>query len=92
MQNYSMSVPQRLVYLCLIKCDFIFFEQHLYFITLVVPSLNHLSLLTQKGNDPSKSGTILHEQTVLGIWLGKKEVQNLSQPVQLKFINTKQVR
>ncbi|XP_059393579.1 adhesion G protein-coupled receptor G3 [Carassius carassius] len=49
-----------------------------------------LNTKTQKGNDSSKPDTILHGQTVLGVWLGKNEVQNLSQPVQLRFINTNQ--
>ncbi|KAF4110630.1 hypothetical protein G5714_007661 [Onychostoma macrolepis] len=48
------------------------------------------SLNIKKGNNSSKSGTILHGQTVLGVWLGQNEVQNLSQPVQLRFINTNQ--
>ncbi|XP_026124260.1 adhesion G protein-coupled receptor G3-like [Carassius auratus] len=49
-----------------------------------------LNTKTQKGNDSSKPDTILHGQTVLGVWLGKNEVQNLSQPVQIRFIDTKQ--
>uniref|UniRef100_A0A8C1LN77 Adhesion G protein-coupled receptor G3 n=1 Tax=Cyprinus carpio TaxID=7962 RepID=A0A8C1LN77_CYPCA len=48
------------------------------------------SLNTKKGKDSNKPDTILHGQTVLGVWLGKNEVQNLSQPVQLRFINTNQ--
>ncbi|XP_026124267.1 adhesion G-protein coupled receptor G1-like isoform X2 [Carassius auratus] len=48
------------------------------------------SLNTKKGKDSSKPDTILHGQTVLGVWLGKNEVQNLSQPVQIRFIDTKQ--
>ncbi|KAF4110632.1 hypothetical protein G5714_007663 [Onychostoma macrolepis] len=48
------------------------------------------SLNIKKGNNSSKLGTILHGQTVLGVWLGQNEVQNLSQPVQLRFINTNQ--
>ncbi|XP_016392381.1 adhesion G protein-coupled receptor G3-like [Sinocyclocheilus rhinocerous] len=62
---------------------------------LIVSLLNETlfgvsSSLNKKGNNPSTPGTILHGQTVLGVWLGKNEVQNLSQPVQLRFINTNQ--
>ncbi|TSL68251.1 Adhesion G protein-coupled receptor G3 [Bagarius yarrelli] len=31
----------------------------------------------------------VHEK-VLGVWLGKEDLQNLSQPVQMKFVNTSQ--
>ncbi|RXN17631.1 adhesion G -coupled receptor G3-like protein [Labeo rohita] len=45
------------------------------------------SLDSKKGNDPNRTGPILHGQNVLGVWLGEKEVHNLSQPVQLTFLN-----
>ncbi|KAL1270675.1 hypothetical protein QQF64_029691 [Cirrhinus molitorella] len=48
------------------------------------------SSLDTKGNDPNMSGPILLGQSVLGVWLGEKEVHNLSKPVQLRFINTNQ--
>ncbi|XP_048042163.1 adhesion G protein-coupled receptor G3 [Megalobrama amblycephala] len=44
---------------------------------------------TEKGNDPNESDPVLQGQSVLGVWLGAKEVQNLSQPVQLRFRNSK---
>ncbi|XP_043099315.1 adhesion G protein-coupled receptor G3 [Puntigrus tetrazona] len=43
-----------------------------------------------KGNNQSESAPMLHGQNVLGVWLGKSEVQNLSKPVHLRFINTNQ--
>jgi len=46
-------------------------------------------VLTQKGN---KTDPVLHGRNVLGIWLGKNEVHNLSQPVQLRFRNSSEVR
>lgn len=46
----------------------------------------------QKGNDTNESDPVIHGQNVLGVWLGAKEVQNLSQPVQLRFRNRNQVR
>ncbi|RXN17633.1 adhesion G -coupled receptor G3-like protein [Labeo rohita] len=46
-----------------------------------------LNTMQENRNDPDKSGPLLHGQSVLGIWLGEKEVHNLSQPVQLRFLN-----
>ncbi|XP_067304513.1 adhesion G protein-coupled receptor G3 isoform X2 [Pseudorasbora parva] len=43
---------------------------------------------TGKRKDPSESDPILYGQRVLGVWLGVKEVRNLSQPIQLRFINS----
>lgn len=37
---------------------------------------------------PSAQGSV-HEK-VLGVWLGEEDLQNLSQPVQMQFVNTKQ--
>ncbi|XP_016339428.1 adhesion G protein-coupled receptor G3-like [Sinocyclocheilus anshuiensis] len=65
-------------------------------VDLIVSILNETffrvssSLDTKKGNDSHESGPILHGQSVLGVWLGVKEIRNLSQPVQLRFINTNQ--
>ncbi|KAK2914296.1 hypothetical protein Q8A67_002695 [Cirrhinus molitorella] len=65
-------------------------------VTLIVHRLSDTffrvssSLNTKKRNDPNRSGPILHGQSVLGVWLGEKEVHNLTQRVQLRFINTNQ--
>ncbi|XP_073763566.1 adhesion G protein-coupled receptor G3 [Danio rerio] len=42
----------------------------------------------KEGNDLNGSDPVLLKQSVLGVWLGTTEVNNLSQPVQLKFRNT----
>lgn len=49
-------------------------------------------LLTQKGSDPNETDPVLHGRNVLGVWLGENEVHNLSQPVQLRFMNSNEVR
>ncbi|XP_073693684.1 uncharacterized protein [Garra rufa] len=45
------------------------------------------SLDKKTGNGTNSSSPILHGQNVVGVWLGEKEVHNLSQPVQLRFLN-----
>ncbi|XP_052457038.1 adhesion G-protein coupled receptor G1 isoform X2 [Carassius gibelio] len=57
-------------------------------VELIVSILNET--LFQKGNDSNESRSILHGQSVLGVWLGLTEIRNLSQPIQLRFINTNQ--
>ncbi|KAK7175770.1 hypothetical protein R3I93_000134 [Phoxinus phoxinus] len=42
----------------------------------------------EKGNASKDRDPVLHGRNVLGVWLGGKEVHNLSQPVQLRFRNS----
>ncbi|XP_026071633.1 adhesion G protein-coupled receptor G3-like isoform X1 [Carassius auratus] len=57
-------------------------------VELIVSILNET--LFKKGNDSHESSSILHGKSVLGVWLGVTEIRNLSQPIQLRFINTNQ--
>ncbi|XP_051553175.1 adhesion G-protein coupled receptor G5-like isoform X3 [Myxocyprinus asiaticus] len=56
---------------------------------LIVYVVNNTFFRTQEPSD-TESKPKVHGESVLGVWLGEKEVCNLSQPVQLQFRRSNQ--
>ncbi|KAG1941340.1 adhesion G protein-coupled receptor G3 isoform X2 [Pimephales promelas] len=60
-------------------------------VNLIVSLLNKTIFMASSSSHIEKgykTDPVLHGRNVLGIWLGKNEVHNLSQPVQLRFRNS----
>ncbi|XP_051578001.1 adhesion G protein-coupled receptor G3 [Myxocyprinus asiaticus] len=58
-------------------------------VDLIVSVINNTFFRTQDPNDTELEPKV-HGKSVLGVWLGEKEVCNLSQPVQLRFRRSNQ--